>query len=102
MLATVVTRAREQLPKNREPYFSLTRHLKEADDAMKADTQQKLNQLDGISETAKKTILLLIQTGRTLGQVSPKVREYINLPEVDTETERKSPPSLRRRIGRFG
>ena len=89
VLATIATRAREQLPKNREPYFSLTRHLKEADDAMKADTQRKLNQLYGLSETAKRTMLLLIQTGRTLGQVAPKVREYINLPEVDNETEQK-------------
>lgn len=88
VLADLANRVRDQLPKDNEPYFGLTANLKKANDELNTAIRKKVGaKLDvEIAEAGKDAIRLLIQSGRALGEVFPKIKDYVDLDKVDDKT----------------
>jgi hypothetical protein len=85
VLADLAFRAKEQLPKSSEPYFGLTEDLRKANDELSAAVRKKVESELGVemAGSVKAVLKLMVQTGRTLGEVVPKAKQYLDLSRVD-------------------
>lgn len=84
VLSAVANRAREQLPRDNQPYFALTMNLKKANDELEADLEKRLSELgEKLSEHGKTAGRLFIRSGRALGEYIPRVKDYIDFEKLD-------------------
>ncbi len=89
VLAEATYRTEHQLPKDNQPYFRLTRMLKEANDQIEASLQKELlEKNDEFTDTLRDAAKALIDGGKGLGDYIPKVKDYVDtdkLSEIDTK-----------------